>query len=155
MNEIYLKCKHIYEIDNRELFKLKEKEKELIRLKTMSVIGEDREGEMCDGIGHEDAHLALNKEKYERNLELAYSDSRARLMKVAPGWTEIAPPHHCDESEIGNVRRLHKLKMEKMRAGKDWLALVATDDVDMAGDRILAEIKNYKEETMYDGKFYN
>jgi hypothetical protein len=45
--------------------------------------------------------------------------------------------------------------MEKMRAGKDWLALVATDDVDMAGDRILAEIKNYKEETMYDGKFYN
>jgi hypothetical protein len=34
----------MYEIDNRELFKLKEKEKELIRLKTMSVVGEDREG---------------------------------------------------------------------------------------------------------------
>jgi hypothetical protein len=45
--------------------------------------------------------------------------------------------------------------MVKMRAGKNWAALVAVDDVDINGERILAEIKNYKEETMYESRFYN
>ena len=41
-----------------------------------------------------------------------------------------------------------------MREGKDWSALVAKDDIDMQGEQILAEIKNYKEETMYKTRFY-
>jgi len=41
-----------------------------------------------------------------------------------------------------------------MRTGKDWAVLVAKDDVDIQGEQILADIKNYKEETMYESRFY-
>lgn len=85
--------------------------------------------------------------------EQAFNDSRRRLRNLAPGWSEIAPQATWDD-EIGNVCRLHREKMTKMRAGKDWAALVAVDDVDINGERILAEIKNYKEETMYESRFY-
>lgn len=44
------------------------------------------------------------------------------------------------------VRKEHLDKLERFRKRKDWEAWAEEDELDIEGERILSEIKNYKDE---------
>jgi hypothetical protein len=48
------------------------------------------------------------------------------------------------------VRQFHLAKLERYRKRKDWEAWVEEDELDIEGERIIAEIKNYKSEFFFN-----
>jgi hypothetical protein len=44
-------------------------------------------------------------------------------------------------------------KLDRYRKRKDWEAWVEEDELDIEGERVLAEIKNYKAEYFYNIDF--
>ena len=51
------------------------------------------------------------------------------------------------EDEIKEARKMHLQKLAVYRKQKEWETWCEEDDFDREGERVLAEIKNYKEET--------
>jgi hypothetical protein len=52
-------------------------------------------------------------------------------------------------ADVERVRKDHLEKLERYRARKEWEAWVEEDELDIEGERILAEMKNYKSEYFY------
>lgn len=66
-------------------------------------------------------------------------------------WSQIADNYTQDD--ISRVRKEHLAKLERYRKRKDWEAWVEEDELDIEGERILHEIKNYKAEYFYNIDF--
>ncbi len=49
-----------------------------------------------------------------------------------------------EKDDLDRVKRDHQNKLDKYRKMKDWEYLVQEDEIDIEGDRILAEIQNYR-----------
>lgn len=62
-------------------------------------------------------------------------------------WSKISD--NFTQGDINRVRRQHLEKLDRYRKRKDWEAWVEEDEIDIEGERILSEIKNYKEEYFF------
>ena len=62
-------------------------------------------------------------------------------------WSKIAD--NFSQGDVNRLRRLHLEKLERYRKRKDWEAWVEEDELDIEGERILSEIKNYKDEFFF------
>ena len=68
-------------------------------------------------------------------------------------WTEMT--EEPDPELKSEVSKLHKEKLARYRQRQDWEAWVEEDEIDMEGDRLLSEIRNFKSEHFYNTGFYN
>ena len=69
---------------------------------------------------------------------------RIKRIKV---WSEIHD--NFDNDDKIDAMKDHREKMARYRQRKDWEALVEEDEDDIEGERIIAEIKNYKSEHLW------
>ena len=53
-----------------------------------------------------------------------------------------------------DIRRMHLDRLAGYRKRKEWQGWCEEDDLDMEGERLLAEIKNFKGEHMFSTRFY-
>ena len=83
----------------------------------------------------------VDREKMRENKP----DQNLQLITV---WSEIAD--NFDKSDTERIRKFHEEKLNRYRNRKDWEAWVEEDDLDIEGERILAEIKNYKSEFFFN-----
>mmetsp|Transcript_3157 Transcript_3157/g.2122 ORF Transcript_3157/g.2122 Transcript_3157/m.2122 type:complete len:98 (+) Transcript_3157:632-925(+) len=68
--------------------------------------------------------------------------------KQIPVWSYMADNFTAED--LKRVRDKHHEKLDRYRKRKEWEAWVEEDELDIEGDRILAEIKNYKAEFFFD-----
>lgn len=66
-------------------------------------------------------------------------------------WSKVSS---CSAEEISDIRRSHNERLANYRKRKDWQGWVEEDDMDLEGERLLAEIKNYKDESLLNSRFY-
>jgi hypothetical protein len=64
-------------------------------------------------------------------------------------WSQLAEPSAMTVADIERVRKEHVEKLQRYRDRKDWESWVEQDELDLEGDRVIAEIKNYKAEYFY------
>ena len=64
-------------------------------------------------------------------------------------WSQLAEPTSFSAADLEKVRQEHLEKLERYRGRKDWESWIEHDELDLEGDRIIAEIKNYKAEYFY------
>jgi hypothetical protein len=50
---------------------------------------------------------------------------------------------------LERVRKEHIEKLNRYKARKDWEAWIEEDELDIEGERVLSEIKNYKAEHFF------
>ena len=58
------------------------------------------------------------------------------------------------KEEVQEARKQHIERLVCYRKRKDWQAWCEEDDLDLEGERLLAEIKNYKSEFLFTSSFY-
>ena len=63
-------------------------------------------------------------------------------------WSQIA--NNFTSEDVSRVRKDHCDKLERYRNRKDWEAWIEEDELDIEGERIIAEIKNYKSEFFFN-----
>lgn len=63
-------------------------------------------------------------------------------------WSQISDNYTSDD--LVRIRREHYEKLERYRSRKDWEAWIEEDELDIEGERIIAEIKNYKAEFFFN-----
>ena len=81
----------------------------------------------------------------------AVEEAEARLSKIKV-WSEMADNFtNEDQSE---VMKAHRERLGRHRRRKDWEAWIEKDDLDLDGERIIAEIRNYKSEHFWNTRFY-
>lgn len=66
-------------------------------------------------------------------------------------WSKVSS---CTAEEMSEIRRSHMEKLANYRKRKEWQGWVEEDDMDLEGERLLAEIKNYKDESLLNSRFY-
>ncbi len=66
-------------------------------------------------------------------------------------WSQIAD--NFTVQDVERVRKEHLDKLDRYRKRKDWEAWIEEDELDIEGERILAEIKSYKAEHFYNVNF--
>ena len=69
-------------------------------------------------------------------------------LKLITVWSEISD--NWTEADMNRVDLRHKERLERYRNRKDWEAWIEEDELDLEGERILAEIKNYKSEHFFN-----
>lgn len=67
-------------------------------------------------------------------------------------WSHIAKNFNRDD--LDNVRKDHLERLARYRKRKPWEAWVEEDEMDLEGERMLSEIKNYKAEHFFNTRFY-
>lgn len=78
-------------------------------------------------------------------------EAAARLQKIK-SWGEIADNFSPEDKQ--DIVKTHRERLARHRKRKDWEAWIEEDDMDLDGERLLAEIKNYKSEHFWNTKFY-
>ncbi len=78
------------------------------------------------------------------------SEAAERIREIKM-WSKVST---CSAEELSEVRRAHMDRLANYRKRKEWQAWVEQDDLDLEGERLLAEIKNYKDESVLTSKFY-
>lgn len=66
-------------------------------------------------------------------------------------WSQIAD--NFTAADVERIRKEHLEKLDRYRLRKDWEAWIEEDELDIEGERILAEIKNYKAEYFFNPIF--
>ena len=84
-----------------------------------------------------------------RDLTLAASKNLSEI-KLYQKVTE----EPVGQDELRDVRKHHLARLAEYRKRRDWQGWCQEDDLDMEGERILAEIKNFKTEYMFQTGFY-
>ena len=82
-----------------------------------------------------------------------FFDSKQRLNDLGPGWSHIFTD--LDEEERKQARREHRDRIAKFRKCKDWEVLIEEDEEDVAGNQLIADIKNYKKEFWFNTRYYD
>lgn len=106
--------------------------------------------EEVDAANHKIPHMEDAKQM--ERLENEATQAAAERIKRIKVWSEIADNFTNDEKAA--AIREHKERMARYRKRKDWEAWVEEDDLDIEGDRIISEIKNYKSEHFWNTHFY-
>ena len=97
------------------------------------------------------------------NEEVAALEAAARLRRirawgdaVAATYKEDDDPraHEGDQAGRTEAIRAHKERLARDRKRTDWQAWVEEDELDMEGERLISEIKNYKSEHFFNTRFY-
>jgi hypothetical protein len=89
-------------------------------------------------------YMERNKEEQEKNPEL-------KQVKYIIPWKLVAPDElKVDDHDVTRVRVDHEAKLNRYRKRKPWEAWIEEDEMDLEGDRILAEIQNYKSEVLFN-----
>ncbi len=60
-----------------------------------------------------------------------------------------------NSEERVNVAVEHKERLARYRKQRDWEQWCEEDELDLEGERVLAEIKNFKGEFFFNSKFYH
>ena len=63
-------------------------------------------------------------------------------------WSEVADNY--TSADVDRIRTEHLAKLDRYRKRKDWEAWIEEDELDLEGERILAEIQNYKSEFFFN-----
>lgn len=63
-------------------------------------------------------------------------------------WSKIS--NNFSSDDVTRVRKDHLEKLDRYRNRKDWEAWIEEDELDIEGERIIAEIKNYKSEYFFN-----
>ena len=97
--------------------------------------------------------LPVTEDKIEQieNEDLAAHRAAQRLRNIRR-WDEVADNY--DQEDKTMVTRGHKERLARYRKRKDWEAWIEEDELDIEGDRLLSEIKNYKSEFFFNTGFY-
>lgn len=75
--------------------------------------------------------------------------------KIIP-WKHVCPDDlKPSEYDTKRVKIEHEKKLDRYRKRKPWEAWCEEDENDMEGDRILAEIQNYKQEVKFNEENYD
>ena len=102
-----------------------------------------------------------DQEQNDKDVEYekAAKSAKARLDKIKQ-WSEVDETKEVDESKPNaktkkdDLLEAHKERLNRYRQRKEWEKVVEEDDMDLDGERILAEIKNYKLEHFFNTNFY-
>ena len=84
----------------------------------------------------------------QRNENIDYDAPQPSIKDILL-WTQLADPNSFTTVDIERVRKEHLEKLDRYRARKDWEAWVEEDELDLEGERIISEIKNFKDEFFY------
>ena len=76
----------------------------------------------------------------------------AKRLESIPMFSRVCPD--LDEDEISHNSLQHKERLARYRKRRDWEAWVEEDELDLEGERLLAEIKNFKAEHFFSTAFY-
>jgi len=76
------------------------------------------------------------------------ADSNPQIKDIIV-WRDLCPPSMYSAADVERVRKEHNEKLQRYRERKDWQAWVEEDELDLEGERILAEVTNYKQEYFY------
>lgn len=97
--------------------------------------------------------LPVTESKVEQieNEDAAAYRASIRLKKIKR-WDEVGD-NFTQEDKVAVIRD-HKEKLARYRRRKDWEAWIEEDELDIEGDRLLSEIKNYKSEYFFNTGFY-
>ena len=93
-----------------------------------------------------------SKIEIDENEQLAAARAERRIRDIKQ-WGELNEEIPTDV--LSDARKAHRDKLASYRKRKDWEALVEEDEIDMEGDRLLSEIKNYKSEHAFNTAFYS
>ena len=77
--------------------------------------------------------------------------ARDRLRRIKE-WSKFADNFTKEDLDRAHEQHLERLKRYRNR--KPWEAWIEEDELDLEGERLLSEIKNYKEEHFFNTKFY-
>ena len=66
-------------------------------------------------------------------------------------WSQIAD--NFTVPDVERIRKEHLEKLDRYRNRKDWEAWIEEDELDIEGERVLAEIKSYKHEYFFNVDF--
>ena len=88
----------------------------------------------------------------ERAEDVAAAQAALRLRQIK-AWGDAADDEGGQEDKAEAIRN-HKERLARYRKRKDWEAWVEEDELDIEGDRLLSEIKNYKSEHFFNTGFY-
>jgi hypothetical protein len=103
-------------------------------------------------------HVDENLTEHEQNsidvaCDIAARNAAMRLSKIKL-WSQVDETDPMDRDEKKKFMRNHMDRLNRYRQHKEWETIVNEDDHDIEGDRLLAEIKNYKEEQFFNTNFY-
>ena len=79
-------------------------------------------------------------------------DAALKRIKRIRVWHEIGD-NFTNEEKQTSIRE-HKERMGRQRKQQPWQVWIEPDEMDIEGDRIISEIKNYKSEFFWNTKFY-
>ena len=82
----------------------------------------------------------------------AAREAAARLKNIKV-WSEVADNFELHDREVEST--VHKERLARYRKRHDWEQWVEEDELDLEGDRLLSEIKNFKSEFVWNTRFYN
>lgn len=96
-----------------------------------------------------------DQEQNDKDIEYekAAKSAKARLDKIKQ-WSEVDETKEFDKTKKDDLLEAHKERLNRYRQRKEWEKVVEEDDMDLDGERILAEIKNYKLEHFFNTNFY-
>ena len=92
-----------------------------------------------------------NKNEVDRAEEDAAMAALERIKQVRV-WSEIHDNFNNDD-KLAAVRE-HRERMARDRKRKDWEAWTEETELDIDGERLIADIKNYKSEHFWQTNFY-
>jgi hypothetical protein len=81
-------------------------------------------------------------------LKRSDGDSKSQIKDIIV-WKDLTGTNSFSSADVEKVRKEHNDKLQRYRERKDWEAWVEEDELDLEGERILAEVKNYKQEYFY------
>lgn len=105
---------------------------------------------------YEERRAKANEQQMDLEVMNRYLVDRDRLdpkrpeknLQLITMWSEVA--NNFDDKDIARIRKYHEEKLNRYRNRKDWEAWVEEDELDIEGERILAEIKNYRSEFFFN-----
>ena len=99
-----------------------------------------------------DDELRICSEKLDPDNLMA-SAAADRLLSIKM-WSACQDDPTEAAEDLRDIRKLHLDRLAKYRKRKEWQGWCDEDDLDMEGERLLAEIKNFKGEHMFSTRFY-
>ena len=94
---------------------------------------------------HQDAYKFEAAQLDLNNLTMAPAAKNLSDIKLFQRVTEES----VGKEEEHDIKDSHRKKLEKFRQMKDWQQQCQEDEIDMEGERILADLKNFKSEYIF------
>ena len=136
---------HLYQLDVMQYYFVNFNKDELARAQADN--GRALPPHSEDGTDAENTHAEVEWTK-------AAQGAAARLQKIQL-WSQVDEGDPMDKEDRRRLLKEHEERLKRYRQRKDWENDIEEDDQDIDGDRILAEIRNYKSEYFFNTNFYS